>query len=207
MMRNHQFAFIRVRMALIASVATLAWFAAEDAVAAGPELKQVVFEGAKPEHKWTLRELDPELPSDWSAYSYLVMEFRASSPQRFFLWLHDADGTRRLVIQPFGQNVWMRASMPLAYFKGRDQKGFDLASANNRPQHSFFMNIWGPFGQLNAIEAVGVTMDYPVGKPTLEIRSVRLAKDDPGSDFLEKLPVVDEFGQWIAADWPGNTHS
>ena len=203
MMRNHQFAFIRVRMALIASVATLAWFAAEDAVAAGPELKQVVFEGAKPEHKWTLRELDPELPSDWSAYSYLVMEFRASSPQRFFLWLHDADGTRRLVIQPFGQNVWMRASMPLAYFKGRDQKGFDLASANNRPQHSFFMNIWGPFGQLNAIEAVGVTMDYPVGKPTLEIRSVRLAKDDPGSDFLEKLPVVDEFGQWIAADWPG----
>ncbi len=92
--------------------------------------------------------------------------------------------------------------MPLAYFKGRDQKGFDLASANNRPQNSFFMNIWGPFGRLNAIEAVGATMDYPVGKPTLEIRSVRVAKEDPGSDFLEKLPVVDEFGQWIAAEWP-----
>jgi hypothetical protein len=162
----------------------------------------VTFEGAKSEHKWTLKDLNPELPADWSSYNYLVMEIKVSSPQRFFLWLYNADGPRRLVIQPFGQNVWMRASIPLAYFKGRDQKGFDLASANNRPRNSFFMNIWGPFGRLNAIEALMVTMEYPVGKPTLEIRSVRVAKEDPGSDFLEKLPVVDEFGQWIAADWP-----
>jgi len=45
-------------------------------------------------------------------------------------------------------------------------------------------------------------MDYPLHHPVLEIRSIRLAKDDPGSEILEKLPVVDEFGQWIHADWP-----
>jgi hypothetical protein len=203
MAHNLRFPFVTATAALVASVASLAWFTATPTAAAESDQKQVVFEGAKPEHRWTLNELGAELPSDWSAFSYLVMEFRVSSPQRFFLWLHNADGPRRLVIQPFGQNVWMRASIPLAYFKGRDQKGFDLASANNRPQNSFFMNIWGPFGKLDAIKAVSVAMDYPVGKPALEIRSVRLAKDDEGSDFLEKLPVVDEFGQWIAAEWPG----
>jgi len=50
-------------------------------------------------------------------------------------------------------------------------------------------------------------MENPVGKPTLEIRSVRLAKEDPGSEILEPLPVVDEFGQWILADWPGKIKS
>ena len=113
----------------------------------------MVFEGKVSEHKWSLKELNPDLPADWSSYEYLVIELRASSPQRFFLWLYTADGARRLVIQPFGQDVWMRVSMPLSYFKGRDQKGFDLASANNRPANSFFMNIWGPFGKLNAVEA------------------------------------------------------
>jgi hypothetical protein len=185
------------------SFVCIIWFISACAAAGDADAKKVTFEGTKSEHKWTLNELSPDLPADWSPYEYLVMEFKASSPQRFFLWLYDAAGPRRLVIQPFGQNVWMRASMPLAYFKGRDTKGFDLASANNRPQNSFFMNIWGPFGTLNNMRALGVTMDCPVGKPTLEIRSVSLAKEDPGSDFLEKLPVIDEFGQWIHADWPG----
>lgn len=171
-------------------------FAAEDIS------KRIVFEGVKSEYKLPLKELSPDLPSDWSSYNYLVMELRVSSPQRFFLWLYNVDGPRRLVIQPFGQNVWMRASMPLAYFKGRDSKGFDLASANNRPEKPFFMNIWGPFGKLDAIQSIGLVMEQPVGKPTLEIRSVKLAKEDPGSEYLEKLPVIDQFGQWIAADWP-----
>ena len=33
-------------------------------------------------------------------------------------------------------------------------------------------------------------------------RYVALAKDDPGSEIIDKLPVVDEFGQWIPGDWP-----
>ncbi len=184
------------------SFVCMIWLLATWALAADVDVKKVTFEGAKSEHKWTLKELNPELPADWSAYKYLVMEFKASSPQRFFLWLYNADGPRRLVIQPFGQNVWMRASMPLSYFKGRDRKV--RSGLGQQPAAEFvFHEYLGAFRPLNAIQALGVTMDYPVGKPTLEIRSVRVAKEDPGSDFLEKLPVVDEFGQWIPAEWPG----
>jgi hypothetical protein len=111
------------------------------------------------------------------------------------------------MLQPFGQNVWLRASVPLRYFNGRDQSGFDLASTNNRRTDSFWMSIWGPFGDLKNIQSLGFTMEYPIDKPTLEIRSLQLAKEDPGSDFLEGKPVLDEFGQWAHADWPRKIRS
>jgi hypothetical protein len=164
--------------------------------------RRVAFDGVKSEHKWALKELKPELPADWSDYNFLVLEIKTSTPQRFSFWVYTTNGPRRIMLQPFGQNVWLRASVPLLYFKGRDQSGFDLASTNNRRTPSFWMSVWGPFGDLKSVEALGVTMDYPIGKPTLEIRSIQLTKDDPGSDFIEGKPVLDEFGQWAHADWP-----
>ena len=171
-------------------------------ISAQSQTRRVVFEGVKSEHKWTLKELNPEWPSDWSDWNYLVLEIKTSTPQRFSIWLYTASGPRRILLQPFGQNVWLRASVPLRYFKGKDQSGFDLASTNNRRTDSFWMSIWGPFGDLKKIESLGFTMEYPIARPTLEIRSLQLAKEDPGSDFLEGKPVLDEFGQWARADWP-----
>lgn len=76
---------------------------------AAAELKRVVFEGVTSNHQWPLNELNPELPSDWSSYEYLVLEARVSSPQRFFLNVFNAGGIRRVRLHPFGQNVWFRA--------------------------------------------------------------------------------------------------
>ncbi|MCU0918224.1 MAG: hypothetical protein MUC88_27215 [Planctomycetes bacterium] len=165
---------------------------------------KATFEGRTAEHKWSLKELDASLPVNWSDFNYLVLEIRTSTPQRFSLWLHTTNGKRRLMLQPFGQNVWLRASIPLQYFKGRDQKGSDMASASNRRTNSFWMSVWGPFGDLKNVQAVSVAMDYPLNRPTLEIRAVTLSKEDAGSEFIEpdKLPVLDEFGQWAHADWP-----
>jgi hypothetical protein len=135
------------------------------------------------------------------------MEMKTSTPQRFSLWLYTADGRRRLMLQPFGQNVWLRASIPLQYFKGKDQMGSDLASTNNRRTNSYWMGVWGPFGELKAVQAIGVVMDFPLNKPMLEIRSIQLSKEDPGSEFLDEQPVLDEFGQWAHADWPRKVKS
>ena len=171
------------------------------------EPKSVTFEGRLSEHKWPLGELDRDLPTDWSAYEYLVLEMRTSTPQRFALWLYTADGPRRIMLHPFGQNVWLRASIPLRYFKGRDQSGHDMASASNRRTAAFWMSVWGPFGPIDKAQALGVTMTYPTEKPRLEIRSIKLTAEDVGSDFLEKKPVLDAFGQWAHADWPGKIKS
>jgi hypothetical protein len=50
-------------------------------------------------------------------------------------------------------------------------------------------------------------MRDPVGLPTLEIRSVTLSKTDPGDAVLEGKPLVDEFGQYVHAAWPGKARS
>ena len=167
-----------------------------------PKVQLIVFGGAQSEHTWALQDLNPHLPRDWSPYRYLVMEIKASSPQRFFLVVYNADGPRQIIIQPFGQNVWLRAAIPLEFFRTADRSGQSMASVFNRPANSFWMSVWGPFGAINAVKALGVRMEYPLSRPTLQIRAVRLTKEDPGSEILEKEPAIDEFGQWIHADWP-----
>ena len=74
-------------------------------------------------------------------------------------------------------NVWIRAAVPLQYYRQPNRAGFDLASVGKVPRNSFWISTGGVYGPLNAVQAIGVTMQTPLGKPTLEIRSVRLAKE------------------------------
>jgi hypothetical protein len=66
-----------------------------------------------------------------------------------------------------------------------------------------WINLSGTQGPLTAVREIGVALPNPVGSVTLEIRSVRLAKEDPGDALLDPGPLVDEFGQWIHDQWPG----
>ncbi len=169
--------------------------------------RKLVFDGVLSEHRLALKDIDPAMPADWTDYTHLVIEMKTSTPQRFALWAYTADGPRRTEIQPFGQNVWLRASIPLQYFNGMDKSGTDLASTINRRTNSFWMSVWGPFGDLKSVEALGFAMQYPLNHPTIELRNIHLAKQDEGSDFLEGKPVVDEFGQWAHVDYPRKVHS
>ena len=56
------------------------------------ETKHVVFDAAGAEQKWALKELNPDLPADWSGYKFLVLEVRTTTPQRFELKIHTATG-------------------------------------------------------------------------------------------------------------------
>jgi hypothetical protein len=188
---------------LAAAAALFAFFLASLPPASAASLR-VVFEGAESEHKWNLKELD--LPSDWTGYGFLVLEMKASSPQRFFLAFHGGGRLQRRQLHPL-PNVWIRAAVPLQYYRQPNRAGFDLASVGKVPRNSFWISTGGVYGPLDAVEAIGVTMQAPLGRPTLEIRSLRLAKEDPGSDILDRKPVVDEFGQWIPADYPGKVKS
>jgi hypothetical protein len=168
---------------------------------------QAVFSGAQSEHTWSLAELNPELPSDWSAYDYLVVEFKASSSQRFDLGLETARGRMAKRIGPFA-GVWVRASIPLRFYRQPAGDAIDLAATFNQPRHSYWINIHSDeYGPTTDIRGLTVAMSYPVGRPTLEIRSISLAKDDPGDAVLEGKPLIDEFGQYRHAEWPGKAHS
>jgi hypothetical protein len=167
----------------------------------------VDFEGPSTIYQWPLAQLNPALPADWSGYDCLVLEFRASSSQRFELALFTDNGMISKRIHPLA-GAWVRASIPLRFFAEPPGNGVDLAATMNQPRGSYWINIEnGGHGPLEKAEALGVVMYQPVGRPTLEIRSVQLAKDDPGDAVLEPKPLVDEFGQYIPADWPGKAKS
>ena len=162
--------------------------------------------GATTEAKWSLKELSANLPSDWSPYSYLTLELRSSTAQRFELRIFTTNGVRRVGLLPF-QNAWIRAAIPLAYFERSDRQGWDLASLGNKSRVSYWINLGGDHGPLDAVEAIGLSMRAPLGAPTIELRSVRLDKESPGDAVLESKPLVDEFGQWNQDDWPGKAKS
>ncbi|MFZ0426885.1 MAG: hypothetical protein WAO20_02125 [Acidobacteriota bacterium] len=163
----------------------------------------------KAELRIPLSELGADFPRDWSGYEALVLEVRASSPQRMQLKIFTADtsgaeGPRysRVIFQPY-PDVWIRAALPVALLAEPPKTGHDMASVGNRSRIGYYLGLWGPFVPLKSVDAIVFEMEHPVGDPTLEVRSVRLAKESPGDAVLDGLPLVDEFGQYVHQDWPG----
>ncbi len=165
---------------------------------------RAVFEGAEAESRWTIQEL--KLPADWSGYSYLVAELKASSPQRFQLRVHTADGLRSVLMHPFA-GARIRAAIPLTAFLSAPTEGSTMSDVGNKSRAGYYIGLWGPQGSLNHVEAVGARMVQPLHSPSLEIYSIRLTKESPGDAVLEPGPLVDEMGQRIGAEWPGKARS
>src|ERR1035437_5578297 len=143
------------------------------------ETRRVVFEGAGTEITWALKDLDPGLPADWSPFQFLVLELRLSSPQRFDLRIHDAGGVRSVRLAPV-PGAWIRSAVPLSFLTEAPHQGMDLASVHNKARHMMFVNLSGTPGELKSVREIGIVMANPIGAPSLEIRAVRLANQDPG---------------------------
>ncbi len=168
--------------------------------------RRLIFEGAGAEQSWSLKDWAADLPADWSPYQFLVLELRLSSPQRFELCVHDAQGVRSVRLSPLAGS-WVRGVVPLAFMTQPPSQGNDLASVYNKSRPMMWINLEGSPGPLTAVRDLGFALNTPVGAPVLQIRSVRLSKVDPGDALLEPGPLVDEFGQWIHDDWPGKAAS
>jgi len=169
----------------------------------GQKSLTVTFEDATYEKKWALKELNPELPSDWSFYEFLTLEYHATSTQRFYINIYDTGGVRRLRILPF-QGAWVRASVPLANFQRRNVLGHDMAAIGQRGMPGYGLGFTALVGTIKQVDSLGLMMEDPIGSPTLEIRNIRLSIFAEDS-ILSPLPLVDEFGQWIPAEWPGKS--
>jgi hypothetical protein len=168
---------------------------------------RATFTADKAEHTWALADLDPQLPADWTPYEFLVLEFKASSSQRFDLGIDTGQGRIAKRIGPFA-GVWVRASIPLRYYREPAGSAGDLAATYNQPRNSYWINIHSNIvGPTTGVRALAVTMPNPVGAPTLDIRSIVLAKTDPGDAVLDGTPLIDEFGQYVHAVWPGKARS
>jgi len=121
-------------------------------------------------------ELNKELPSDWSSFSFLTFELKSSTTQRFDLRIYDTAGVRRLTINPF-QGAWIRASIPLIHFQKRNTRGMDMAAIGKTARPGYWIGFSNAVGSINRIDSLGVSMRLPIGSPTLEIRNIKLTMD------------------------------
>jgi hypothetical protein len=161
-----------------------------------------------------LSDVVGDLPTDWSGYKGLVLELRASSSQRMNLKIYTAGGDAasgdqlhsRVLFHPY-PNAWIRAAIPVALLAEPPKTGYDMAAVGNRSRNGYFISLWGPFVPLTDVKAIAFEMVDPVGSPTLEVRSVRVARTSPGDAVLDGLPVVDVLGQFKHDEWQGKAES
>ena len=75
--------------------------------------------------------------------------------------------------------------------------------------NSYWINIEaGGHAPVAHVRAISVTMRYPAHVATVEIRKVSLSKTDAGDAILDGgAPLIDDFGQYIHADWPGKARN
>jgi hypothetical protein len=158
--------------------------------------------------QWPLAALDPALPTDWREFQFLVIELRTSGSQRFELGLVSDEGNVSKRIHPLA-NVWVRASIPLRFFRQGLGDADELASTVNQPRNSYWINIEaGGHAPVEHVRAISLTMRYPAHATTIEIRKLSLSKTDAGDAVLDGAdPVIDEYGQYRHADWPGKARA
>jgi len=82
----------------------------------------------------------------------------------------------------------------------------DLAAIGKTARPGYWIGFSSAVGTIRKVDSLSVSMRWPIGSPTLEIRNVQLTMNAMDTIF-EPVPLVDEFGQWMPAEWPGKAKS
>jgi hypothetical protein len=165
----------------------------------------VNFEGNHTSKTWPLKELNNQLPADWSSAGFLTFEFNSSTTQRFMISLHDVGGYRKLEIVPF-QGTWVRASVPLVHFRKMNTEGMDQAAIWKTARPGYWIGFTGAVGPITSIDSLAVTMENPIGSQSLMLRNFRLTNTAEDT-VMTSQPLVDEFGQWRSDNHEGKAQT
>jgi hypothetical protein len=157
--------------------------------------------------KFAISEISPGLPANWDGYNFVVLDFKISTPQRFHVGFTTETGYNELRVMSYCVNGWNRLAIPLKFYQALPGAAHDLAATYNQARYTGWINLGGKRGQLKGVDSIGIRMNSPIGNPVLYLRSISLAKDDPGDQYLDDKPVVDEFGQWNLGDYEGKIKS
>lgn len=157
--------------------------------------------------KFALKDINPQLPTDWDAYKFVVIEYKSTTAQRFQLGFTTDSGYNELRIMCYVPNAWNKLAIPLKYFTELPDAAVDLAATFNHARYTGWINLGGKRGPLQGVDSIGIRMRKPIHNPTIEIRSITLATEDPGDVYMGDIPAVDEFGQSNLVEYAGKVSS
>lgn len=145
--------------------------------------------------KFAIKDINPNLPSDWDGYNFVVLEFKITTAQRFNVGFTTDEGYNELRVMSYVPNAWNRLAIPLEFYRELPSARHDLAATYNQPRYTGWVNLGGKRTKLTGIDSIGIRMRAPIGDPEFEIRNITLSVEDPGDQYLESFPAIDEFGQ------------
>jgi len=157
--------------------------------------------------KFAITDITPGLSTNWDEYNFVVLEFKSTTSQRFQVGFTTDSGYNELRVMSYVPNGWNILAIPLKFYKHLPDANHDLAATFNQPRYTGWINLGGKRGPLHGVDSIGIRMRAPIGNPEIEIRSIALSVEDPGDEYLENIPAVDEFGQWNLGDFEGKIHS
>ena len=160
-----------------------------------PDSARIVFQSSE---RSTVRIPVPSSARDFTRARTLVFEFESDSTIWFQIALVNRAGQRFVYrINPF-ENLPARAAIAGRYLTSEYM--------NNQSHQGYMISNWGNHIDLRDVEALELFM-APNRAVTLTIGPVALSSEDIAPAALTKEPVVDEFGQWVPASWPGKIRS
>lgn len=157
--------------------------------------------------KFAIRDISPGLPANWDEYNFVVLEFKITTPQRFQVGFTTETGYNELRIMSYTPNGWSKLAIPLKFYRRLPDAALDLAATYNQPRYTGWINLGGKRGPLHGVDSIGIRMNAPINNPRFELRSIALSVEDPGDQYLESKPAVDEFGQSNLCEFEGKIHS
>ena len=169
-------------------------------------VKKMTFKNSSGSFFYSLHEFSKDFQSDWSNYNYIELELKLSSPERVTLLLHTDEGKTGITLIPFA-NAWIKITIPLKYYREANTEGSEMADLFSRSRATGWFNIWGVrIDPLTHVDSIGFAIDSPV-ETVLELKSVRLFKNEPAEEVIEPKILVDEFGQWVPVNWKRKINS
>ena len=157
--------------------------------------------------KVAIRDIAPELPTNWDEYNYVTIEFRATTSQRFQLGFTTDAGYNELRLISYVPNAWNKLVIPLHFFREPPAAKHDIAASSNYPRITGWINQAGVRGPLHGVDSIGIRMRAPINNPEIELRSISLSVEDPGDEYLSETFAIDKFGQWNLGDFEGKISS
>lgn len=178
-------------------------------VACAPKPVEIIFNDAfdVSGEKFSLKDINPDLPSDWDGYNYVVLEYKISTSQRFHLGFTTDWGYSELKVMSYCPGAWNKLAIPLRFYTDLPGANVDLAATYNQPRYTGWVNLGGERGPMHGVDSIGVRIYKPVGKPVMQIRNVTLSVEDPGDLYMGDKPAIDMFGQSNLVEYGGKVHS
>ena len=190
-------------------ICTLLSFWAVTTVANTPSSHSIRFNSSREMSggKIAIHDINPQMPTDWNGYNYVIIEMKVSTSQRFHLGFTTSHGYDEVRIHSYTPGQWNRLAIPIRFFSEPPASAVDMAATYNQPRYTGWINIGGNVGPMTGVDSIGARMRAPIGDQIFEIRNIELAVNDPGDTYLGEIPALDEFGQSNLVDYPNKIHS